>query len=396
MYRKALNYLRGQAVAEVVCSAPERVMNLCAAHGIAFWDVTWLAEDTFRVTTTPADAVRLQDAAADIGAQATVVHRSGAPELWRRCKKRYVLLIAAAALPLLLAAGSMFIWDFEVTGNDTVPTEKVLQTLERCGVRVGSRGIGLDQDELRNKALPLLPDVVYMTVNVKGCTAHVQVVERTRPPHMYKDSDVQNIIAAKDGLITRIEALDGTTCVSVGDTVQAGQVLLGGVADSPRGYRYMRATGRIWARTWYEWTTYIPLNSLENDTVQGVDVQVVLDVGRQRIKLYGGGSVLEGNCDKIINYHDLCLPFGLRLPVTLAVEKTAPRAAHGSGYPKNEARAEGQRQLKAQLTQAIGDDGTILRTEFSEREQDGWLLVTLRAECEEQIGAEAPLAADTP
>ena len=34
MYRKAVNYLRGQAVAEVVCTAPERVVNLCAAHGI--------------------------------------------------------------------------------------------------------------------------------------------------------------------------------------------------------------------------------------------------------------------------------------------------------------------------------------------------------------------------
>ena len=52
MYRKAVNYLRGQAVAEVVCTAPERVVNLCAAHGIPFWDLTWLTETSFRVTTT--------------------------------------------------------------------------------------------------------------------------------------------------------------------------------------------------------------------------------------------------------------------------------------------------------------------------------------------------------
>ena len=47
MYRKAVNYLRGQAVAEVVCTAPERVVNLCAAHGIPFWDLTWLTETSF-------------------------------------------------------------------------------------------------------------------------------------------------------------------------------------------------------------------------------------------------------------------------------------------------------------------------------------------------------------
>ena len=36
MYRKAVNYLRGQAVVEITSSAPERVVNLCAAHGIPF------------------------------------------------------------------------------------------------------------------------------------------------------------------------------------------------------------------------------------------------------------------------------------------------------------------------------------------------------------------------
>ena len=36
-------------------------------------------------------------------------------------KKRIISLLLAAALvlPLLLAVGSAFIWDFEVTGNDT-------------------------------------------------------------------------------------------------------------------------------------------------------------------------------------------------------------------------------------------------------------------------------------
>ena len=52
MYRKAVNYLRGQAAVEITSSAPERVVNLCAAHGIPFWDVDWRTERCFRVTTT--------------------------------------------------------------------------------------------------------------------------------------------------------------------------------------------------------------------------------------------------------------------------------------------------------------------------------------------------------
>ena len=395
MYRKAVNYLRGQAVAEVVCTAPERVVNLCAAHGIPFWDLTWLTETSFRVTTTLSGARRLAEVTADIGAQVTVCRKSGAPELWRRGRHRYVLLAAALVLPLLLAVGSAFIWDFEVTGNDTVPTESVLQALERCGVRVGTRGVGLDQDELRNRVLPLLPDVVYLAVNVRGCTAHVQVVERVRPPHLYRDSDVQNIVAARDGLITKIEALDGVTCAAVGETVQAGQVLLSGVADSPRGCRYMRATGRIWARTWYEWTVPVPLETVLKDGTEPVKTRThtALDLGRHRIALPAGDSILQGweNCDKIIRYRGVQLPFGLRLPVTLVTETVAERAVYDGQRPEGEACAEGQKQLEAQLAQTIGDDGRVLKADVSARRQGAYLMVTLRAECEEQIGVDAPL-----
>ena len=298
-------------------------------------------------------------------------------------------------LPLLLAVGSAFIWDFEVTGNDTVPTESVLQALERCGVRVGTRGVGLDQDELRNRVLPLLPDVVYLAVNVRGCTAHVQVVERVRPPHLYRDCDVQNIVAARDGLITKIEALDGVTCAAVGETVQAGQVLLSGVADSPRGCRYMRATGRIWARTWYEWTVPVPLETVLKDGTEPVKTRThtALDLGRHRIALPAGDSILQGreNCDKIIRYRGVQFPFGLRLPVTLVTETVAERAVYHGERPEDEARAEGQKQLEAQLAQTIGDDGRVLKADVSARRQGAYLMVTLRAECEEQIGVDAPL-----
>ena len=368
------------------------MVNLCAAHGIPFWDVDWRTERCFRVTTTLPGLRRLREVTADTDADIRLLRKTGAPELWRRCRRRYVLLAAALVLPLLLALGSAFIWDFAVSGNDTVPTEEILQALERCGVRVGTRGVGLDQDDLRNRVLPLLPDVVYLAVNVRGCTAHVQVVERTRPPHLYRDSDVQNVVAARDGLITKIEALDGVTCVQVGDTVQAGQVLLGGVADSPRGCRYMRAHGRIRARTWYCWTVPVPLDVCEKTGEEGAVTRVAVDIGRQRIKLYAGGSVLPVDCDKITEYRGLRLPFGLRLPVTLAVEKTVTHTVCDGQRAEDDARAEGQLQLLAQLRQAIGEDGCILQTDVSARRQGAYLMVTLRAECEEQIGVDAPLA----
>lgn len=151
--------------------------------------------------------------------------------------------------------------------------------------------------------------------------------------------------------------------------MQAGQVLLSGVADSPRGCRYMRATGRIWARTWYEWTVPVPLETVLKDGTEPVKTRThtALDLGRHRIALPAGDSILQGreNCDKIIRYRVVQLPFGLRLPVTLVRETVTEPAVYDGERPEGEARAEGQKQLEAQLAQTIGDDGRVLKADVS-------------------------------
>ena len=101
MYRKVLNYLRGQVTVEVESAAPERVLNLCAAHNIPFWELEWLSEIRLRAVTSRAALPRLQAALAQTDAAVTVLRRQGAPEVWRQYRRRYVLWAAAG---LLLAA----------------------------------------------------------------------------------------------------------------------------------------------------------------------------------------------------------------------------------------------------------------------------------------------------
>ena len=51
-----------------------------------------------------------------------MLRRRGVPVLWGRFKRRYVLLAGLAAFWLLLFGGNLFIWEFRVSGNSTVPT----------------------------------------------------------------------------------------------------------------------------------------------------------------------------------------------------------------------------------------------------------------------------------
>jgi len=392
MYRKVLNYLRGQVTVEVESAAPERVLNLCAAHGIPFWGLTWLSELRLRAAIDRAELPRLRQVLTQTDAVLTVVRTEGAPEVWRQYRRRYVLLAAAGLLMLMMALGSTHIWAFQVTGNDTVPTETILRTLEKYGVALGARS-RIRQEELRNHVLLELPDVVWLTVNMRGCTAHVQVVERQRPPHLYTDGEITNVVAARDGLVTSVQALDGEAQVMAGSTVTAGQVLISGVVDSDRrGYRLLHGMGQVWARTWYELSVSVPLTVREKGQETEAVTHLAVDVGRNRIKIYGKGSMTGPDCDKMTLYHQARLPFGLTLPVTLVTERTVRYAAEETERSPEEARAEGEAQLMAQLRTALAQrDGNLLHHRFDAMRQGTRLVVTLHAECEEQIGVSSPL-----
>ncbi len=209
MYRQIINFLRGNVRLQVESPCPERVVNLCAAHEIPFWDLQWKDTATFTVTTTRRGLRLLQEVTGETTCTITPLAERGAPTLLLRFRRRYVLLGALALFLILLLYGNLFIWEFRVSGNHTVPTETILRALEDYGLQVGCFGMDVDQEDMRNHVLLALPDVSWMAVNVKGCVAHVQVVERQRPPRRVEEHEVSNVVARCAGLVTRVEALDG-------------------------------------------------------------------------------------------------------------------------------------------------------------------------------------------
>ena len=285
MYAKIWNYLRGSVRFQCESIAPERVLNLCAVHEIPFWDVQWQTAERFTLRTTREGARLLEAAAAETDAVLQRLDERGAPLVLRRMRRRYVLWAALAAAVVLLWYGNTFIWEFRVTGNDTVPTEKILRALENNGVTIGTRALSFDQEELRNHVLLELEDISWLSVNVKGCTAHVQVVERKRPPEIVDREKRANVVAARAGLVTKVEALDGQAMVMAGSTVTEGQLLISGVAESKSGgVRFMQGRGRVYARTWYELSVRVPLAAEEK---AGVKLNPSIFANGEWVKLYG-------------------------------------------------------------------------------------------------------------
>lgn len=122
-----------------------------------------------------------------MGAAATVRREQGAPCWPGGCGGGMCCWRALLLTVLLVLEGNFTIWEFRVSGNETVPDEVILRALEDYGITIGTRSLDIDQKDMRNHVLLELKDVVWLAVNVKGCVAQVQVVERVRGQAVVED-----------------------------------------------------------------------------------------------------------------------------------------------------------------------------------------------------------------
>lgn len=399
MLKKAVKLLRGSVCVRAKSAYPERMLNLCSARGIEFWDVRWIDDTALSFCVARGDLRALRRAAEGCGAEVSIERTAGTPFFFARLRRRHALFVGGILCAALLLVNSLFIWDFEVTGNETVPTETILHALREHGVHRGTFIYSFRSQDICNRVLPELKDLCWVAVNVRGCKAYVQVRERVRAPERVNESEPTNVIAAKPGLITKVRALDGEKRVLPGTSVQQGQLLIAGVVDTGGTEkpsvttRFLAGKGEVWARTWYDLTVCVPL-TYEKKVYTGKEKRShTLIWGENRLKIGAkGSSICNVDCDKIKNQTQWTL-FGLfALPVTWETETLLPYELEITPRSRADAEAQGKDVLETYLAALLGEAGSVTQRRFSTAVEGDTLVVTLSAECEEQIGKEVPIA----
>ena len=125
MLQQAVNFCKGHVTVRVESGFPERVLNLCAARQIKFWDLQWETPLSFTFTMTRRSFRSLREHREKLGAEMQVVGREGLPYFVRRFRRRYVLVAGLGMCALALLVGSFFVWDFRIEGNVGVSDEEM-------------------------------------------------------------------------------------------------------------------------------------------------------------------------------------------------------------------------------------------------------------------------------
>lgn len=387
--------LRGFVRFRVEADYPERVLNICAARNIEFWDVSWLGETTLLLSVRRRERRRFRAAVEPLG-EVTVEKAAGAPYFAARFRRRYALLAGLTAVAAVLTINSFFIRDFEVSGNETVRTEVILRALEKAGVRRGTFALSFRPKDVCNRVLPEIPALAWLTVNVRGSCAYVSVRERVPKPEIVNERAPTNVVARRAALVTEVRALDGEAKVMAGTTVLPGQLLISGAVDTTAtpnptvSTRFLAGRGEVYGRTWYEVSIELPFTEEAKATVRERKCAFCVFLGEKELKFGAKGSSNIGTtCDKMITVKECVLPGGLRLPLRFELHTTTVYDTVEQMAEREILRRRGEELLRSYLLGQI--DGEIVRERYADAILGDRLLVTLSAECLEQIGQTVPI-----
>lgn len=391
--KKLINFLRGWVAFTVEGPFPERLYNLCARKNVAFWRLTRLSGNVICLRVAAKDRKRFRQAAEQAGCRVMKQENGGVPFFLWGLRKRYGFLAGLTGAAVLTLTASSFLWTVEVTGEETVPEQVITAALRRHGVHPGAYGPGLDVRQIAQETLLELPQLSYLTVNLKGTRAEVIVRERVEKPAVPDDEVYCDLYAKTDGVVKRVEILSGEAMTQPGRAVLKGERLAAGMvelkpplySDLPSRYLTMRAEGEVWAETRRVLTAEIPLTAAGKRYTGEKKTRFALLLPGRRINFCQNSGIPYEEYDKI-NVTKSLPWFGAVL------EKTEYRAYVRQERQLEEQKAEAmlKNRLRELLMQQVGD-GTVLSLQFGTEQRDGLLTVTLTAQCEEQIAAPGPL-----
>ena len=155
--------LCGYVRLEVCGVHPERVLNACAAAGIACTASEPVDAYTLRITVRARCAETVTELAHRCQCEVKTLYRRGLPQLLRRAARYRGACAGLLVTVLAVLTSSLFIWRIDVTGNETLTTGQILRRLDECGVRPGTYWPALSNDLVRNDMilrLPELPDLL--------------------------------------------------------------------------------------------------------------------------------------------------------------------------------------------------------------------------------------------
>jgi similar to stage IV sporulation protein len=383
---KAYHWLLGYVKCRVRCDHTACFFNLCREHGFLYAPVREREADdnSFACRISLSQWKNVEHACRSRGIDARVIGRGGLPMLFYRYRLRVGLAVGALLTVALVLVAGRVVWDVRVQSEAGVNGAELIEQLRACGLAVGTWIPSVETDDVESRLLVESDDIAWVSVNMKGTVAYVQV-RALKQPHSTRTDEPTNLVARCEGVIESVKLISGEVSVQVGDLVREGELLISGVRDSSvQGYGVSSAQGEVLARTEHILTVKVDRVSEQKVYTGQKIAQKTLFFFGKAIKIQKSTGIIEGNCDTIKRLEIFDLGKGVRLPVSMETVVLQTYVTEPVTLDDEALMSRAYEQLGGALTAAT-EGAMLVSKQVSTELTDTGALLTCRYRCVENI-----------
>ncbi len=311
VYRYVLGYYR----IRFYSSRPERVLNFALKQNIPIWGIC-REETSVSFSLHFYHRLALEPFCSALGHGEEIrEEQKGFPALVSRFKKRWGFFLGLALFFLALAVSTQFVWNVEVIGNVNLTQHQIRKALSQAGLSPGKVISKIDQDEFAMQFQIEHSEFSYVSLNIIGTRALVEVREREKVTQEIADDIPTNLVSSISGKIVRYEVLSGQAAVTRGETVPRGALLISGVMERSNGaFSVVRAKGRVFAETERYFEEKVLFSQVEKHYTGKEKIHRTYQILGFSLSLPGGEKKPWDCCEELVSEENLSF-FGRALPI---------------------------------------------------------------------------------
>ena len=380
------NYIIGYIRISIEGYYIERFINICGNEKITIWNLKRNKNVKLELNIGIKDLKKVAKIAKQTKCKMKIIKKKGLPFLFNRYRKRKLFFVFLLVIIIGLGISSNFVWNIQIVEEDKESIENLYQDVVESGLEIGKMKSKINTKDIINKVRLKRNDIAWMGIELKGTNAIVKVVKATAKPEIVDDNEYCNIVSDKQGIITKVNAQNGTIAVKVGDTVNVGTTLINGWMEGKyTGIRYVHAKGEIQAKVWHTKSKKIQYNTTERTQTGNTENKYQIKINNfeinlskrlSKFKIYD--TIVEENKFKI--FSDFYLPISLIKTTNKEVKEKQKK------YEIEEAKNLGIQQLQDELDNEIENKEKIVNKITNTYEKEDGVEVYVTYEVLEDIG----------
>ena len=372
------NYIIGYIRISIEGYYIERFINICGNEKITIWNLKRNKNVKLELNIGIKDLKKVAKIAKQTKCKMKIIKKKGLPFLFNRYRKRKLFFVFLLVIIIGLGISSNFVWNIQIVEEDKESVES--------GLEIGKMKSKINTKDVINKVRLKRNDIAWMGIELKGTNAIVKVVKATAKPEIVDDNEYCNIVSDKQGIITKVNAQNGTIAVKVGDTVNVGTTLINGWMEGKyTGLRYVHAKGEIQAKVWHTKNKKILYNATEKTETGNIENKYQIKINNFEINLSKRLSKFK-IYDTIVLENKFKIFSDFYLPISLVKITNKEIKEEQKNYNAEQAKDLGIEQLQKELDNEIEDKSKVVNKIINTYEKEDGIEVYVTYEVLEDIG----------